>query len=200
MIYFDCLLLQLDDGSKDFLQEIESPGYPNSYPNNAYETWLLTAPATSVIFIQFHSFYVRLIVESKNRAKYKIRFSFSQTETGYDFVTIYDGSNDQSTQIEKLSGNLGSFNISSTGNSLFVKFESDGSVSKDGFLATIQHNSYHDFLSIHNGGSDDSEMVAKITGTMNDTKISIPGNQMFVVFHTNDEIVRKGFHALIMES
>ena len=57
-----------------------------------------------------------------------------------------------------------------------------------------------DFLSIHNGGSDDSEMVAKLTGQMNDTKIAIPGNQMFVVFHTNEEIVRKGFQALIMES
>lgn len=42
-------------------------------------------------------------------------------------------------------------------------------------------------------------MVEKSTGVMNDTKISIPGNQMFVVFHTNEEIVRKGFHALIME-
>ena len=57
-----------------------------------------------------------------------------------------------------------------------------------------------DFLSIHNGGSDDSEMVAKLTGQINDTKISIPGNQMFVVFNTNEEIVRKGFQALIMES
>ena len=57
-----------------------------------------------------------------------------------------------------------------------------------------------DFLSIHNGGSDDSEMVAKLTGQMNDTKIAIPGNQMFVVFNTNEEIVRKGFQALIMES
>ena len=57
-----------------------------------------------------------------------------------------------------------------------------------------------DFLSIYNGGSDDSEMVAKLTGQMNDTKIAIPGNQMFVVFNTNEEIVRKGFQALIMES
>ena len=32
----------------------------------------------------------------------------------YDFVTIYDGSNDQSNQIDKLSGSLGSFSISST--------------------------------------------------------------------------------------
>ena len=72
-------------------------------------------------------------------------FSFSQTQEPYlprthkDPLTIYDGSNEQSTQIEKLSGNLGSFSISSTGNSLFVKFESDGSVNKDGFLATIHY-------------------------------------------------------------
>ena len=58
----------------------------------------------------------------------------------------------------------------------------------------------HDYLSIHNGGSDNSEMVAKLRGQMNNTKISIPGNQMFVVFHTNEEVVRKGFHALIMGS
>ena len=57
-----------------------------------------------------------------------------------------------------------------------------------------------DFLTIHNGGSDDSEMVANLTGTSNDTKISISGNQMFVVFQTNNGIVGNGFHALIMES
>ena len=35
---------------------------------------------------------------------------------------------------------------------------------------------------------------------MYDAEISIPGNQMFVVFQTNEEIVHKGFHALIIES
>ena len=61
----------------------------------------------------------------------------------HDPLTIYDGSNDQSTQIAKLSGNLGSFDISSTGNSLFVKFESDSYYNYGGFLATIHYgNSY----------------------------------------------------------
>ena len=69
----------------------------------------------------------------------KSNFPNLQTESGNDFVTIYDGSNDQSTQIEKLSGNLGSFSISSTGNSLFVKFESDDILNYAGFLATIQY-------------------------------------------------------------
>ena len=43
-------------------------------------------------------------------------------------------------------------------------------------------------------------MVVKLSGQMYDTEISIPGNQMFVIFQTNDEIVYKGFHALIIES
>ena len=58
----------------------------------------------------------------------------------------------------------------------------------------------YDFLSIHNGGSDNSEMVAKLTGQRNNTTISVSGNQMFVVFKTNHENVNKGFHALILES
>ena len=67
-------------------------------------------------------------------------------------------------------------------------------------LFLLQMEDTNDFLSIHNGGSDDSEMVANLTGQMNDAKILIPGNQMFLVFHTNEDIVSKGFHALIMES
>ena len=52
--------------------------------------------------------------------------------------------NDQSTQIAKLSGNLESFGISSTGNSLFVKFESSVYTTFNGFLATvIQHENDH---------------------------------------------------------
>ena len=56
-----------------------------------------------------------------------------------DFLTIFDGSNEQSSQIEKLNGNLGSFGISSTGNSLFVKFDSDEYVNDKGFYASIHY-------------------------------------------------------------
>ena len=67
-----------------------------------------------------------------------------------------------------------------------------------GFLLQLEDT--NDYLGIYNGGSDDSEIVANLTGQMNDTTISISGNQMFVVFKTNHEIVAKGFHALILES
>ena len=56
------------------ITEIMSPNYPNSYPINAEETWLLTAPTGSIITLQFLSFHVRLIVESKNRTKWEFRF------------------------------------------------------------------------------------------------------------------------------
>ena len=71
--------------SLDFDYEIDccsstqmmSPNYPNSYPKNVYETWLLTAPTGLVINLQFHSFHVRLLaVKSKIRSKYQFMFFF----------------------------------------------------------------------------------------------------------------------------
>ena len=55
--------------------EIISPNFPNSYPHYADETWLLTAATGSFITLQFHSFHVRHIVESKSRTKYEINIS-----------------------------------------------------------------------------------------------------------------------------
>ena len=132
-----------------------SPNYPNSYPNNAEETWLISAPTGSIINLQFHSFHVRHIIQFGKKMKNQISpfhrlniyfiFPFSKIQqpswVDTDFLIIYDGPNDQLTQIAKLSGNLGSFRISSTGNSLFVIFESSYSLKLDngGFLATIHY-------------------------------------------------------------
>ena len=96
------------------------------------------SPKNFTIHFRYSIVDLAFIIECKNRSKYEFRFLLSQTETDFDFVTIYDGSNDQATQIAKLSGNLGSFLISSTGNSLFVTFESDG-YSNAGFIATIHY-------------------------------------------------------------
>ena len=69
-------------------------------------------------------------------------FSYYDIEHG-DSLTIYDGSDDQSTQIEKLSGDLESFGISSIGNSLFVIFESSYYINYKGFFARIQYGNPH---------------------------------------------------------
>ena len=39
--------------------QIMSPNYPNSYPENTEETWLITAPTGSFLTLQFNSFHVR---------------------------------------------------------------------------------------------------------------------------------------------
>ena len=68
---------------------------------------------------------------------------------------MYDGTTDQSNEIEKLSGNLGSFDMPSIGNTLFVKFESDSSNVKDGFFATIHYsNIFSLFVTVVAWGMD----------------------------------------------
>ena len=67
-----------------------------------------------------------------------------------------------------------------------------------GFLLQLEDT--NDYLSIYNGGSDNSKLVEILTGQMNDTTISISGNQILLVFKTNHDIIGKGFLALIMKS
>ena len=56
------------------------------------------------------------------------------------------------------------------------------------------------FFTVHEGGSNKGKLISSMTGKKNGTQISIPGNQMFVVFHTNGEIAKTKIFAKIMES
>ena len=47
--------------------------------------------------------------------------------------------------------------------------------------------------------NDQAKLIAHMTGMMNGASISIQGNQIFVVFDTNEEIVKKGFNASIIQ-
>ena len=61
---------------------------------------------------------------------------------------MYDGSNDQTTQIVRPSvDSVGGFDISSTGNSIIVTFESDEySGGGTGFLATIHYGTPYMYI------------------------------------------------------
>ena len=54
-----------DDANCCGRNQFKSPNYPNIYFPNDEKTWLITAPVGSIINLQFHSFHVRLIIESK---------------------------------------------------------------------------------------------------------------------------------------
>ena len=53
------------------------------------------------------------------------------------------------------------------------------------------------YLKVYDGGSKYSDLIKSITGNYNKTKISIPGNQMFVVYETSN-ISKQNFKASIL--
>ena len=65
-----------DDANCCGRNQFKSPNYPNDYFNNDEKSWLITAPVGSIINLQFHSFYVRHIVEYKYRTKYEFHIFF----------------------------------------------------------------------------------------------------------------------------
>ncbi|MGZ3862721.1 MAG: CUB domain-containing protein [Bacteroidia bacterium] len=71
----------------------------------------------------------------------KAIFTSFSTESGYDFVTVYDNNNTSSGYINTLSGTLGQFTVTaSTNNSsgcLTFVFTSDGATVASGWVATI---------------------------------------------------------------
>ncbi|MBU0488730.1 MAG: gliding motility-associated C-terminal domain-containing protein [Bacteroidetes bacterium] len=58
------------------------------------------------------------------------------TESGYDYVYVYDGPSVSSTLINSYAGTSG-FTVSSTNGCLTIRFDSDGSVQNSGFAGTI---------------------------------------------------------------
>nr|XP_020642165.1 deleted in malignant brain tumors 1 protein-like [Pogona vitticeps] len=89
-----------------------SPFYPGNYPNNAYCDWTVVA--------WMH---------------YRINLTFPsiETECGYDYVEIYDGSLPQ--HLVGRFCNATHLTYTSLGNVLTVRFHSDSSVTRRGFKA-----------------------------------------------------------------
>ncbi len=87
-----------------------SPNYPSAYPNNYNNTITITKPGATRIRVHFSAF---------------------DTESGYDFVYIQNGSG---TQVASYNGSKGAFTSAEvTGDTLKVKFTSDGSVTRTGW-------------------------------------------------------------------
>lgn len=87
-----------------------SPSHPGQYPNNQNVTETITKSGSS---------------------KIRVHFSAFDTESGYDYVYILDGSGNQ---VASYNGSKGAFTSAEvTGDTLKVKFTSDGSVTRTGY-------------------------------------------------------------------
>ena len=62
-------------------------------------------------------------------------FKTMDTEHGWDFVTVYDGDSTDAGQLARFDG-TNAYPVSSSGETMLVQFTSDGSVTRQGFLAS----------------------------------------------------------------
>ena len=93
-----------------------SPNFPNSYSNGESCSWGITVPSGYRVKVEFHAF---------------------ELEQGYDFLYIYDGPSDSSPQLGRISGHYPPCFFYSNGGSLWFRFETDSSQTRQGFDATF---------------------------------------------------------------
>ena len=92
-----------------------------SYNNNSSCTWLIQPTSNGVITLNFNSF---------------------STESGYDYLRIYDGNSTSATLLGTYSGTSLPPSITSSGNSLFLRFTTDGSQTRAGWNVTYSSCSF----------------------------------------------------------
>ncbi|XP_039625288.1 deleted in malignant brain tumors 1 protein-like [Polypterus senegalus] len=107
-----------------------SPGYPYSYPHNAFCTWYIQVERGSIIELNFTSFRLE-----------------SSSNCQYDAVSMYDGPSSSSPLIATICNNLKT-TFESSSDTMTVVFRSDGSVSFPGFYAEYTAISDHPNLKI----------------------------------------------------
>ena len=77
-----------------------------------------------------------------SNARLELVFNRYQTESGFDFTTVYDGGSSSSPMIGRYDGNSLPASITSSSHELYVTFTTDGSVTQSGFLASY-HSKNH---------------------------------------------------------
>ncbi|XP_038077281.1 uncharacterized protein LOC119745130 [Patiria miniata] len=94
--------------------EITSPSYPSNYQNNLNSQWIIQTAEDLGILLSFHAF---------------------DTERCCDYLSAGDGRNstNSATRVFRLSGSSLPPDTLSTGNAMWLRFTSDGSVTRMGF-------------------------------------------------------------------
>lgn len=95
--------------------EISDGSDANSYANNTYCSWLIEPTDADNITLTFSEF---------------------NTETDYDGVVVYDGSDNSAPKLGEFSGSDIPSPVVSTGGSMFVEFLSDPALRSGGFTAS----------------------------------------------------------------
>ncbi|XP_070564555.1 cubilin-like [Ptychodera flava] len=99
---------------------IESPNYPENYPDNVHCEWNVTTESGLPMLVQYRDF---------------------ATEQGFDWLDLGNGldSSDVDTRVQHLSGELWvmPLPVISTGENIWLRFTSDDTITKRGFRVVI---------------------------------------------------------------
>ena len=108
-------------GSITSVEVMSSPRYPSKYPDKMDCEWKIKLPKGKKIVLNFMEFELE-----------------SHANCTYDWLEVRDGQTSTSPWIgSKLCGKEVPRRITSKGHHLFVKFHSDGSVTKSGFRIQV---------------------------------------------------------------
>ena len=102
---------------KSYSGYVYHPNYPQPYKNNVNCLWTVQAPVNFNIRLEFKFF--------------KIEKSFNCNN---DYITVYDGANDNAPIIGKYCGRDLPANIVSTGNTISVGMKTNDRISDQGFV------------------------------------------------------------------
>ncbi|XP_041361961.1 deleted in malignant brain tumors 1 protein-like [Gigantopelta aegis] len=114
------------------VQTFTSPGYPNSYDNNERCGWLIEAESSNLTIKAD-------LVECRTEG------------TDYDFISVYDGSDRHSTRIALWGGTVrNTLTVHSSGNRMYVAFQSDSSIINRGFVIRYYQSNNADSTCFYN--------------------------------------------------
>lgn len=98
---------------------IQSPNYPDEYKSNKECVWSIKTSSNYQVALRFHSFELE-----------------ANENCAYDFIEIRDGGQETAPLLGKFCGSKLPTELHSSGNELWLRFVSDGSVEKGGFSAS----------------------------------------------------------------
>lgn len=113
--------------------QLTSPNYPDDYKSNKECVWKITVDTDYSVALKFHSFEIE-----------------SHDDCVYDYLEIRDGPDPTSKELGRFCGYKIPEDVKSSGNTLYVKFVSDGSVQKLGFAASFVKE-YDECATDHHG-------------------------------------------------
>ncbi|KAM7390891.1 hypothetical protein PAMA_008881 [Pampus argenteus] len=116
--------------------EIHSPLYPNSYPNNVDCSWVISVDPSHRVFFNFSD----LDIEHHSNCT-------------WDYVAIHDGPAISSPLLARVCGTSLPSSITSTQNTIYVRFRSDSSRTHRGFSARFAEACGATIITDNNGGA-----------------------------------------------